>query len=264
MSINKQRLNLALSTIHVDGEDYFSSGKYVDLICNMHVNAALMPEMSKLSRCFNIIQQDIKNIGTIILRLDWQMRLRKGTELEEVLWMDFTACDIDHFHVEIRSFFDSLAKAISLVSDNPDQVPNRSFRQLKDWVEKNENENIIGMDLAAIIRSCEWFDDLKKVRESLIHYGGSTTVFLVPDKITFQVYTGWKNEILIPEIMHNKNIVDFELYAGLYTGYLMAYLEEISEIFDKRLNLQERLSGSKGYHKGLVVMQNWIEKANSL
>lgn len=264
MSINKQRLDLALSTIQMDEEGYFSSGKYVDLIGNIHVNAALRPELGQLSRCFSIIQQDIKNIKNIILRLDWQMSLLKRNELDEVLWMDFTACDIDHFHVEIRSFFDSLAKAISLVSNHPDQVPNRSFRKLKDWVEKNENENTIGMDLAAIIRSCEWFDDFKKIRELLIHHGGYTIVFLVPDRITFQVHKGWKNEVLIPEIMYNKNIVDFELYAGLYTGYLMAYLEEISEIFNKRLNLQELGSNSKSYHPGLIVIQNWIGKVNSL
>lgn len=264
MSINKQRLNLALSTIQMDGEGHFSSGKYVDLIGNIHINAALRTELGQLSRCFSIIQQDIKNIQNIILRLDWQMSYLKRGELDQVLWMNFTACDIDIFHVEIRSFFDSLAKAISLVSDNPDNVPNRSFHKLKEWVEKNKNETIIGIDLAAIIRSCDWFDDLKEIRESLIHHGGYTMVFLVPDRITFQIQKGWKNKVFIPEIMYNKNIVDFELYAGLYIGYLMAYLEEISEIFDKRLNLQKLGSTGKSYHPGLKVIQNWIEKVNSL
>ena len=264
MSINKQRLNLALSTIQTDTRGYFSSGKYVDLMIDLHVNAGQRAELIELHRCFSIIQQDFEGINTIILRLDWQLALFSKNEIDKISFMKFTACDIDHFHIKIRSFFDSLTKAIYLISDHQNQVPKKSFHGLKKWVEKNDSEKKIGKDLATIIRSCEWFDYLKKIRELLIHNGGYTLVFLDPNRITFQIYKEWNNKVLIPEVMYNENVVDFELYAGLFIGYLIAYLEEISIIFDKRLNLQKHGVNGKSYHSGLRVIQNWIERANTL
>jgi len=262
MSINKERLNVALSTIQKDEIGFFSSGKYVDLISDIHVNASSNEKLYPLRRVFSFIDQDVRNIKNIILRLDWQKSLYDNKEIDEILWMNFSACDIDYFHVEFRSFFDYLAKGVRLISDYPEQIPQKSFNKFRNWIIKNESK--IETDLAKIILSCEWFNDLKEVRESLVHNGGFTQVFLVPDRITFQVIEEWNNEILIPEIMHNKNIVDFELYAGLYFGYLIAYLEEISGIFDKRLDLEKLGSDGKSYHPGLEVIKNWIEKTSKL
>lgn len=262
MSINKQRLDLALSTIQMDEIGFFSSSKYVDLICDIHLNAIINEKLNPLRPLFSFIDQDVRNLQNIILRLDWQKSLYVKKEIDETLWMNFSACDIDYFHVEFRSFFDYLAKAVRLISDHPEQIPQKSFNRLKNWIEKNESK--IETDLADIILSCEWFNDLKEVRECLVHNGGFTLVFLTPDRITFQVIKGWKNEVLIPEIMYNENVVDFELYAGLYFGYLIAYLEEVSEIFDKRLDLKKMGMDGKKYHPGLEVIQKWIEKTSKL
>lgn len=181
------------------------------------------------------------------------------SQLEETLWIQFGACNIDLFHVEFRSVSDYLAKVIDAVSDSPGQVPH-SFEKLKNWVIKTHNTQRLGKDLAKVVLSCEWFDDLRMVRDSIVHKGGFTLVFPVRDRILFQVHEGRHRKVLIPEIMFNENVADFELYAGLYFGYLVAYLEKVSELIDKRLDLKKIGSDAKSYHSGLRVIHDWIRR----
>lgn len=260
MALNKQRLNIALSTIHKEEMGYFSSGQFVDLMSHVHVNVAMGAKLHELYSCLQFLHQDIWNVETIALRLVWQKDLWTRNQLDETLWMQFGAGDIDLFHVEFRSIFDYLAKIVGTISDSPGQVPH-SFEKLKNWVAKSHNNaQRLGKDLARVALSCEWFDDLKIVRDSIIHKGGFTLVFPVRGRILFQVHEGVNRKVLMPEIMFNENVADFELYAGLYIGYLIAYLEEVSELIYKRLNLKKVGSNAKSYHPGLRVLRDWIKQ----
>ena len=95
-----------------------------------------------------------------------------------------------------------------------------------------------------------------------IHRGGFTLVFLEKNRILFQVYeAGYKGKILIPEIMFNENVADFELYAGLYFGNLIAYLEEVSETIDKHLTLKKfPKSNPRKIYEEIPAIYNWVEK----
>lgn len=260
MSLNKQRLKKALLTINKDEMGYFYSGQFVDLMSLVHVNVVTGAKFHKLNDYLKYIHQDIWNIETIALRLKWQKDLWNQNKLDDGLWMQFVGVDIDLFHAEFRSIFDYLAKVIGMISNSPGQVRSSSFRKLKNWVAKSDNNaQKLGKDLAQIVLSCEWFDDFRDVRDSIIHKGGFTLVFLEKNKILFQVYEGINSKVLIPEIMFNENVADFELYAGLYLGYLIAYLEEVSEQIIKRLNIKQIGSNAKSIHQGLQVIQDWIE-----
>jgi len=260
MEPDKQRLKIALSTIHKDKMGYFSSGQLVDLMSHVHVNIAIGERLHKLYRLFHFLHQDIWNLETIVLRLVWQKDLWIRNQLDETLWMQFGAGDIDLFHVEFRSIFDYLAKIIGTISDSPGQVP-LSFEKLKNWTAKSHsNAQRLGEDLTRVVLSCEWFDDLKTVRDSIIHRGGYTLVLPVKGRILFQVHEGVSRKVLIPEIMFNENVADFELYAGLYTGYLIAYLEEVSVLIYKHLNLKKVGSNAKSYHQGLQILSDWIKR----
>lgn len=259
--IATNQLNTALLTIHEDEKGYFCSGQFVDLWTHVHINVILgkIPKkFQDLNNYLKFIHQDIWNIETIALRLKWQKDLWNRGELNDSLWMSFAASDIDLFHVEFRSIFDYLAKIISLISDSPGQSRGKSFEKLKGWLAKSSNNSKkLGEDLAQLVRSCAWFDELRRVRDSIIHKGGFTLVFPEKDKILFQLING---KILGPEIMFNENVVNFELYAGLYIGYLIAYLEEVSQLVYKRLNLQRIGSNAQSYHPGLQVVRDWIKQ----
>lgn len=284
MAINKQRLKKALSTIRECESGCFQSCKFMDLMNPMCWNIV---QEKRHNECYNYIQlinRHIQNIETIVFRLVSQkdLYIRKGLDMH--LWMEYGALDIELFHVKLRSIFDHVAKIIGLISDKPGQVkgqggPYVSFETLKNWVKKKDSDGQkIGTDLAKFMLSCEWFDDLRGVRNTIMHYLVYTLV-LPPkeDKILFQVDDMSKNRISRKvqqpeEVMYNENLANFELYAGLYIGYLIAYLEELSEIVDRRLNLNKVRSDfnkchSRGHLRGrpeLKVLKDWIEQVLQL
>ncbi len=253
MPIYKKQLNTALSTIYKNKKGFFSSCQFVNLISDVNES-----KYHRLANCLRFIHQDIWNLETIVLRLAWQKKLWTQNKLNNGLWMQFAAADIDLFHVEFRSIFDYLAMVINTISDKPGEVPLSSFRKLRQWAAEPGNAKRLGTDLTKVVSSCVWFDDFRKTRDSIIHSGGFTIVFPKRGKILFQVHEGIDRKILIEEIMFNQNVADFQLYAGLYFGYLIAYLEEISKLTYKRLNLNTSGRDARSYHQGLQVLRDWI------
>lgn len=73
--------------------------------------------------------------------------------------MQFTACDIDLFHVQLRSIFDYLAKLIMFFAAKPDQVGTKKlFRKLQEWLKRESSDSTrLGVDLAAVVEDCDWF-----------------------------------------------------------------------------------------------------------
>ncbi len=60
--------------------------------------------------------------------------------------------------------------------------------------------------------------------------------------------------------MFNKNVVDFELYIGVYLGYLIACLEDFAEITINKIDLEtKRVNYRDTYYK--LIMKDWITKA---
>jgi len=157
-----------------------------------------------------------------------------------------------------------LAKVIKRVSDRPEQVPDEGFNVLKTWSAKSDdNVKRLGKDLAELVFSVDWFDDLKNVRDVSVHQGGMTLVFLEKDRILFQILKGYEHLISIPEIMYNENVVDFELYAGMYFGYLITFLEDFATAIERRLPKGKYSFGvgnPRKVYRELPVIYSWIEK----
>jgi len=260
MEIDKQRLKAALSIIHEDKKGYFSSGRFASAVSDM---IDMRAQLHELDEYLKYILMDTWNLETISLRIAWQRSLWTQKQLEESLWSIYTSCDISFFHVELRSVFDYLAKIIITLSDSylPSKIRKGSFRTLRQWVFKeDDNAQKLGRDLARIVQSCGWFDSLRAYRDSIVHRGDHILIFPHEDRILFQIYQGVQGRIRIPEIMFDKNVVDFELYAGLYIGYLMAYLEEFSEMLYKRCLKKTPIIGAQIYHPGFQVVSDWIKQ----
>jgi hypothetical protein len=157
-----------------------------------------------------------------------------------------------------------LAKIIKRVSDQPKQVRDKGFYRLKTWLAKSDdNVKRLGKDLAELVFSVDWFDDLKNVRDVIVHHGGVTLVFPEKDRILFLIPKGYEHLVSIPEIMYNENVVDFELYAGMYFGYLVAFLEQASRSIEKRLPPRKSAFGAHNptkVYRELPVIYTWIER----
>ena len=209
------------------------------------------------------VQQDISNLLTIAFRLNWQREVWVKGGISDALWMFFAAADIDLFHVEFRSLFDYLAMLfvdISLGYNN--QKYANSFEKLRNWIGKSKNNvQLIGEELALTITSCNWFNDLREMRNANIHKGQMTVVFPEKGRILFTAVENISSQIAIPEfIFIEENVLDFEIYAGLYIGRLISFLEESATVIRNKLNLQNDVEG--GFeHMGLWTASTWIDLA---
>ena len=264
MVIRKDQLKTVLSTIQkVDGS-YAIQNDFVRLSANISLNEKLGVKLPPIGSFLNYIHQDIANIETISTRLAWEKALWCNNQLDVGKWMIYAACDIDLFHIEVRSIFDYLAKVIKRVSDQSEQVPDEGFYHLRTWLAKSDdNVKRLGKDLAELVLSVDWFDGLKNVRDVNVHQGGMTLVFLEKNRILFQILSGYDNLVSISEIMYNENVADFELYAGIYFGYLIAFLEQVSRSIEKRLPPRKSAFGAGNpimVYRELPSIYTWIER----
>lgn len=265
LPILKEKLKVAASTIKKDESDtFFSDSLFVTLFAHVMVNGQLGVKYPPIYSFLKYISQDINNLEVITSRLAWEKTLWNENQLDIGDWMMYAVCDIDIFHVEIRSIFDYIAKVLVRVSDNPSQVPDEGFNDLRNWLTKSEvNAQRLGSDLSSLVLSCDWFDQIKTVRDINIHQGGMTLVFPEKGRILFQILKGYKNLVFVPDIMYNENVVDFERYAGMYFGYLVSFLEEFASIIRNRLPEGRFAFGvgnpRKVYGKRLPTVYIWID-----
>jgi hypothetical protein len=265
MPIRKDKLKIASSTIQKDEEGgYFSPSKFVMSLTNIMLNTRMGEKLPPIYSFIQYASQDVNNIETITTRLAWERDLWSNKQLDVGTWMSYAECDIDLFHIEIRSIFDYLAKVIKRVSDQPEQVHDEGFNVLKTWLSKsNDNVERLGKDLAELVFSVDWFDDVKNIRDVSVHQGGMTLVFLEKDRILFQILKGYKYLVSIPEIMYNENVVDFELYAGMYFGYLIAFMEDFATVIERRLPKGKFSFGAgnpRKVYQELPIIYSWIER----
>jgi hypothetical protein len=258
--IDKKLLKSALSTIHEDNIGRpFCSGLLDRLLVDLNVH--FIQEKDKYRNIFFLfeyVHKDVWNLATIVQRQVFQRELASIGVLSNDVAAMFTACDIDLFHVQYRSLFDRLAKVVGLLSGRPHVVP-ESFRKLREWVSKPENETRIDRTLAQFITSCYWFSDLREIRDSIVHRNGRTVVSLKEKRILFQIH-GLKNNVSLPKIMFSESLVDFELYSALFIGYLFAYMESIATISRQKLNLREYKVEPRNYHGGLRFIRPAIQQ----
>jgi hypothetical protein len=258
MPIDKKRLKGVLSTFLPNAEEgYDCSSEFVKLSSNVKDNVSWgLEEFRELNRYFRYIDHVIHNIETVIEKLEWERGLFDKDQLGRWEWVQFSEVDIDIFHVYMRSIFDYLAKIIQIVSDHPKSVSEEhSFNELQNWLvdkdgeHQEKNVKMLGSDLASLVLSVDWFKSIKNVRDNIVHRGADTMAFAEEGMIPFQVNKDAEYLISFPEIKFNENLIDFELYAGVYFGYLLAFLEEASKVIEKRLPPRKSAYGVGNPHK---------------
>jgi hypothetical protein len=268
LAINRERIRAALSIIQKYENRWCTCGAYNNFKSDVY-RASLKegdPQYDKLNSLLsylNLVTSDLWYLYTICHQLKWQIDLAAEKKLDAGWYRNYTQVGIDAFHTKYRSIFDTIARVVGLLSVH-EGVP-KSFSDLQKWIKKKDSAKILGnVDLLNLIASCEWYADVKSVREKIIHNNAQTMVFFPAPAILFQVHKGYKTKINISEVMFNENLVDFELYAGIYLGYLLWYLEELARIARPTLRLSNYNSQPKSIHPGIGVIKEWMERTMSL
>lgn len=286
MPLNKLSLDNALA-VFVDGNPTLArQGKFVDLCGCIYLEHAAMlnvgnqqetRRLEPVSNLLNYIRQDLWVIETLFERLDWLRGMWIEGQLDDAVWYRYATSDIASFHVVIRSLFDYAAMVVVLISGKAGQLPVKtksqgkqcSFRDLREWVLVNSSR-LGNTALVKVIADCDWFEDLRNVRDAMVHGSGQTLVFFVKPRILFQVIAKHKGSdkflMKMSELMYNENVMDFELYAGMMHGYLLDFLEQLAmHVFSWIGPVYENCKGrSRHTHPGLAIGKRWIEAARAI
>lgn len=144
----------------------------------------------------------------------------------------------------------------------PKQVRSGSFRELYQWLGKNPgNRARLAEEASESVSSASWYSQLRDIRDAILHHGAFTLVFGSPrDGILFQVHSGFQRRIIIDTLMWNENVVDFQLYAGLYFAKTLVLLERFGRILAARVPQQLPHPDARSYHPGIAIMRNWMSR----
>ncbi|PWU78859.1 MAG: hypothetical protein DLM72_20325 [Candidatus Nitrosopolaris wilkensis] len=129
---------------------------------------------------------DLWNIATVCHRLIWQQTLRDEGRLDDELWRFYGSADIDLFFGKYRSILDNVAQVIKTTTSAPMTVP-QSFNDLLTWLKNSSNRRLINEKYIKLVESWDWFNLIKKIRDSIEHEGAETVVDYDKHNVLFKV-----------------------------------------------------------------------------
>lgn len=255
--MDRALLEAGLATIRRSDSGCAHCGQFPDLIADLAV------DQSSHHRAWvevTRINQGLWGVFTSAQRLEWQRTMVAEGHLPELAWVFFAGADVTLFHVTLRSLFDHAAGLIQLCADQPGTVPGDSFRALRTWLGKAGNERRLGTELSTVVANAGWFDAMRDVRDSIVHEGGQPIVLPPKEGVWFQVVGPRVKQVLEPALMPNPNVVDFELYAGMYTGYTLGFLDRVSAIARKRFGRPAQNGLAWASVGGISTIHGWMER----
>lgn len=260
----QQTLKEALGLIHSDGKSYYWVGHLLDAQANL--GAALFDDRS-LEPTYQAvcnIGHDIWNVCTLATRMEWfrTLTIQDKSLTDSFYWALFTGLDIELFHVELRSILDYVASILGTTAQKTRQVPSASFNELYQWLSKNPgNRARLGEEASELVSSASWYAGLRDMRDAIVHHGAHTLVFGSPkDGILFQLLHGLKPLINTQLLTWKENVIDFQLYAGLYVARTFVLLEGLGRFLAARIPQRLPNPQAKANYYGFTILRDWMSR----
>ncbi len=240
----------------------YTSGVYLELWTDIHIanaigTAPLGPLKGELAKVLNR-QRDLL---TLVSKLEWMRQLRDGGKLDPMIWFHYARSDVDSFFTTTRSLFDHLAVAVGLTAAKRGVSPT-SFNRLRAWIARSPDANgaNLGSKTAELIASADWFDELRALRDGLVHDGDESLVFPGGPGIQVQLYAGARKRINDPSLLLGENTASFERIAAATASRIWVLLERLADDIRQRLQITPSGGGpAMSVHSGLGVLRGWIE-----
>jgi hypothetical protein len=281
MPISRDRLETALSLIKRDlkeGTDqwwWYTTGTFVKFSSDVYTSSysssvkddTLKGKCATMHRHLRMIKDDLDTLLTMLDQANWQKKMVREGHLDTYYNMLYGTALADTFITKYRSAYDTIANALIEIRSDRGHPPRRSFTELRKVCTEEEFVMILGDNLAHLIQSCDWYDQVLKARDYIVHYSLKSSGFM-HSRILFQI-NKWDKEkkrfvnlIDIPEVMiDNTDLVDFELYAAVHIAYTFWLLEEFAKLGYEILSPSgfPDAKPKKGY-LGLDVLKDSIER----
>lgn len=224
------------------------------------VAALIESRTSGAGPTFGYADRDWWTLLTILSKTEWMKSLHAAGEIDQGQWMYFAATEIDFFHVRFRSLLDHLAALLSRCATRPQTVPEKFF-DLKKFLDNPKKKQLFGSladDVLGLLNDAGWAEDVRTVRDSIVHFGADTLVFPDEHDILFQVHRRQSRLVLLDRVMHNENIVDFRKYAALTLGLLLLWRERAAGVLRRGFDLElDKPNEGWNHHPGLAHLQDW-------
>lgn len=280
MAIVRNRLETTLSLIKRDlkeGTDqwmWYTQGTFMEFSSDVYESsyrssikdATLKRNCAIMHKQLGRIKEDLDTLLTMCAQASWQKRMVREGHLDTFDNMLYGTALADAFITKYRSAYDTIAMAFRALTKSPDEA----YLSFTDLRNVNNNKNILrvyGNDLTQLIRECDWYDLLVTVRDEIVHRSLKSKGFMHA-RILFQITKLDRNKnqlvnlIDIREVMANKNLVDFELYAAVNIAYTFWLLEKFAEIGYSILKpvKSDNAKGAKKLYPGLDVFNDSLER----
>lgn len=259
LTLDPEKLQRALTLLHNDSAGAHLSGAFLQLHADAFVASVEQRSHSDLARYLGKVVSSIWDLGVVLYRFQRDLASVTSGDLPEVIWHQFAAADVDQFHVQLRSLFDYLARAMGSWAPRPGQSP-KSFEELRNWLQRsNGNVARLGPETSALVQECDWFEDARRVRDSIVHQGAVTVVIRTPSGPAFQVHSRGGALLSIPALMASESFVRFDYYSAVLLGNVLAYLEDATSVARRHLDLPSYGSNARLMGLGFDLLRQWLE-----
>lgn len=200
------------------------------------------------------IHQDLNKIFITMENIEEIYKNTKGF----VYCMETVGIFIEYILNKYRAILDYIYKIADCTLD-----VTYSKKKLKDYEKYNElldflKSSISPDDERRKILNTEWFSDIRKTRNSIIHNGSTCLVFAAKEKL-FQIYDLDVNELVVDSdtYLHKGNCIYYEYYITLNLSYLLYFIEVVfSLIISKGKINEERKYMTELFNKSSIISSN--------
>jgi hypothetical protein len=250
------------SAIREGDDGPFVWGSFERLLTDCLVNRALGREdVDQVHRELRAVANRLTDLRTIAMKLDWLLEQRDSGTLDPMVWMLFATSDVSGFLTNVRSLFDHLARSMRAAAPQPRSIPQFSFNDLRKWAlrEDLEQGRQIGERVHELVVACSWFEELRDLRDELVHRDATALVFPTESGIAVQVYGGVRLLIDEPALMQSESVASFERLAAATMARLYSLLEDAADAMSDQLKLREQEGDGQSVHGGLRVLSRWTD-----
>lgn len=248
--------------IHDGPDGPYVWGEFERLLTDCHVVRALgRGDVDVVHGHLRAVSNRLTDLRTCAMKLAWMLERRDAGELDPFAWMFFASSDVNSFLTNVRSLFDHLARVLRAVASAPAGVPAFSFNDLRKWTQSQDlgRARQLGHRAFELVVKCDWFDELRDLRDELVHQDAQTLVFPEHPTIAVQVYAGARHLLQEPALMLSENVASFERLASATMARLHLLLEHTAAAVRDALALDQPVGDGQSVHGGLGVLARWTD-----